>query len=424
MKAEIVMIGSELLLGQIVDTNATYLAQQLNNIGIGLYYKTTVGDNPGRMEEVLNQALNRSDIVIASGGLGPTDDDITREIAAKVTGRELEFKQDLMDHIESLFRKVGMRMSPSNRRQAYIPKDSMSIPNPRGTAPGFIVEESRAILIAIPGVPGEVKFLMENSVIPYLREKFGLGQSIIKSRVLKLCGISESALGETIKDLLTTSKNPTLGILAKQGDMEVRVTAKASSEPEADSLISGMEEEVRRRLGPIIYGTDDDTLEEVVCALLQEMGLSLSVLETNSGGLVAQRLVSIAPRVLKEGFVAISDAAKKRLAVKDVLEDDGPSQAALLAENIRRVGGSDLGLAVLSKTPLSPIGEKAREEIDYGQTYFAFASDQGVTHFEYGFGGWSKDSQPRTATVALEVVRRNLKGMKMEFITKRKRDER
>lgn len=420
MKAEIVMIGSELLLGQIVDTNATYLAQQLNNIGISLYYKTTVGDNPGRMEEVLNQALTRSDMVIASGGLGPTDDDLTREVAAKVTGRELEFKQELMDYIEALFKKVGMRMSPSNRRQAYVPKGSRVIPNPRGTAPGFIVEDPRGLLIAIPGVPAEVKFLMENSVIPFLREKFGLGQSIIKSRVLKICGISESALGETIKDLLTTSQNPTLGILAKQGDMEVRVTARASSEPEADSLIAVMEAEIRRRLGNIIYGADEDTLEGIVCSLLQEMGLRLSVLETNTGGLVAQRLVSIAPQVLKEGFVAISDEAKRRLASTAELEADSPSLANLLAESIRRVSGSDLGLAIVSKTPLSPIGEKARQEIDYGRTYFSFASNQGITNFEYGFGGWSKDSQPRTATVALEMVRRNLKGMKMEFVTKEK----
>jgi len=420
MKAEIVMIGSELLLGQIVDTNATYLAQQLNNIGISLYYKTTVGDNPGRMEEVLNQALTRSDMVIASGGLGPTDDDLTREVAAKVTGRELEFKQELMDYIEALFKKVGMRMSPSNRRQAYVPKGSRVIPNPRGTAPGFIVEDPRGLLIAIPGVPAEVKFLMENSVIPFLREKFGLGQSIIKSRVLKICGISESALGETIKDLLTTSQNPTLGILAKQGDMEVRVTARASSEPEADSLIAVMEAEIRRRLGNIIYGADEDTLEGIVCSLLQEMGLRLSVLETNTGGLVAQRLVSIAPQVLKEGFVAISDEAKRRLASTAELEADSPSLANLLAESIRRVSGSDLGLAIVSKTPLSPIGDKARQEIDYGRTYFAFASNQGITNFEYGFGGWSKDSQPRTATVALEMVRRNLKGMKMEFVTKEK----
>ena len=420
MKAEIVMIGSELLLGQIVDTNATYLAQQLNNIGISLYYKTTVGDNPGRMEEVLNQALTRSDMVIASGGLGPTDDDLTREVAAKVTGRELEFKQELMDYIEALFKKVGMRMSPSNRRQAYVPKGSRVIPNPRGTAPGFIVEDPRGLLIAIPGVPAEVKFLMENSVIPFLREKFGLGQSIIKSRVLKICGISESALGETIKDLLTTSQNPTLGILATQGDMEVRVTARASSEPEADSLIAVMEAEIRRRLGNIIYGADEDTLEGIVCSLLQEMGLRLSVLETNTGGLVAQRLVSIAPQVLKEGFVAISDEAKRRLASTAELEADSPSLANLLAESIRRVSGSDLGLAIVSKTPLSPIGEKARQEIDYGRTYFAFASNQGITNFEYGFGGWSKDSQPRTATVALEMVRRNLKGMKMEFVTKEK----
>lgn len=418
MKAEIVMIGSELLLGQIVDTNATYLAQQLNNIGISLYYKTTVGDNPGRMEEVLGQALNRSDIVITSGGLGPTDDDLTREVAAKVTGRELEFQQDLMEHIESLFKKVGMRMSPSNRRQAYIPKGSTVIPNPRGTAPGFIVEEPRGMLVAIPGVPAEVKFLMEKSVIPFLREKFGLGQSIIKSRVLKICGISESALGETIRDLLTTGKNPTLGILAKQGDMEVRITAKANNEQEADTLNAGMEAEIRRRLGNIIYGADEDTLEGIVCSLLQKMGLRLSVVETNTGGLVAQRLVSIAPQVLEEGLVAISDEAKRRLASTAGLEADGPSLAGMLAENIRKVSGSDLGLAIVSQTPLNPIGEKAREEIDYGRTFFAFASKQGITSFEYGFGGWSKDSQPRTATVALEMVRRNLRGMKMEFVTK------
>jgi len=414
MKAEIIMIGSELLLGQIVDTNATYLAQQLNNIGINLYYKTTVGDNLARMEEVLNLALNRSDLVITSGGLGPTDDDLTREVVAKVTGRELVFKQELMDHIEGLFRKVGIRMSPSNRRQAYVPKDSIIIHNPRGTAPGFIVEDPRGLLISIPGVPAEVKFLMENTVIPFLRQRFGLGQSIIKSRVLKLCGISESALGETIKDLLTSSKNPTLGILAKQGDMEVRITAKASSEEEADSLIAGMESEIRRRLGRIIYGVDEDTIEGVVCSLLQEMNLSLSLLETNTGGLIAQRIVSINPQLLKEGLVAVSDQAKRRLLGEEEAGTIDLHLAQLLAEKIRQQSGSDLSLAVLSKTPSSA---KAKEEIDYGHTYFALVSAQGVSSFEYGFGGWSKDSQLRTSTVALEMIRRNLQGQRMEFIT-------
>ncbi|MBI4832714.1 MAG: CinA family nicotinamide mononucleotide deamidase-related protein, partial [Candidatus Lindowbacteria bacterium] len=303
MNAEIIMIGSELLLGQIIDTNAAYLAGQLAGAGINLFYKTTIGDNWGRMAEVIGTAMKRSDIVITSGGLGPTEDDLTREVVAEVVGQPLEFRQGLFDQIEGLFKRHGYTMSPNNRKQAFIPRAAIAIENPVGTAPGFVAEKDGKVIVTLPGVPRELKFLTERFVIPFLRKKFSLGEVTIASRVLKICGMGESKVDARVGDLIRGSSNPTLGILAEPAQILLRITAKASTSLEAQAKISDMEVEIRRRLGALIFGADGDTLEGVVNTLLTQENKSLAVLETLTGGGIAQRFASIGSHALIEAAV-------------------------------------------------------------------------------------------------------------------------
>ena len=214
MKAEVITIGSELLLGKIIDTNSSYLAKCLAQNGIELAQTTTVGDDLQRMKVAIKDAIARSPIVLTTGGIGPTEDDLTREAISDVTQRPLSFQPHLMEQIEALFKRRGFRMAENNRKQAYIPEGAIPIENPKGTAPGFIVEGSDYVTVSIPGVPSEMEYLMENTVIPYLRERFHLQDQIIQYRVLRACGLGESAIGLQIKDLMKESRNPSVGTLA------------------------------------------------------------------------------------------------------------------------------------------------------------------------------------------------------------------
>src|SRR5512136_1642254 len=254
MEAEIIAIGSELLLGQLVDTNSSYIAKRLAENGIELIQTTTVGDDLQRMKEVIREATDRSQIVITTGGIGPTEDDLTRQALAEVFERPLAFQPHLMEQIEVLFKKRGFRMAESNRRQAYIPEGSIPIENPKGTAPGFIVEYAKGSIISIPGVPLEMEYLMENTLIPYLRRRFDIKHQVIQYKVLRACGLGESAIGLQIKDLMKESQNPSVGTLASIGDIRIRITAKAESPEAASNLIQKMEQEIKKRLGLLIYG--------------------------------------------------------------------------------------------------------------------------------------------------------------------------
>ena len=267
--AEIVAIGSELLLGQIVDTNSAWMAERLTALGVDMYYKTVVGDNPGRMKEVIGRALDRSDIVVTSGGLGPTQDDLTREIVAEVTGLELVLDPDLLEQIENRFRSRGFVMTRNNERQAYIPEGAIPVENPNGTAPSFIVEDSRGIVFSLPGVPVEMKWLFDNRVAPYLRETFDLSE-LITHRILKVAGMGESAVDDLVGHLIANSRNPTVGVLAHPGQVDVRITAKAPSLEAAAEMIEPVEAEVRSLLGRHIFASDDDSMEDAVAALLGE----------------------------------------------------------------------------------------------------------------------------------------------------------
>ena len=253
--AEIISIGSELLLGQIVDTNGAWMAQRLNDLGINLFYKTIVGDNPRRMEEVIVRALGRSDIVITGGGLGPTQDDVTREVIAKATGRELVVDEEQLEIINRRFRGRGLIMTSNNERQAWIPDGATVVENPNGTAPSFIVEDPRAVIFALPGVPFELKWLFDNEVAPYLRKRFSLSEAITY-RVLKVADIGESSVDDRIGHLIANSSNPTVGVLAHPGQVDVRIAAKAAGRQEAMDLIGPVEEEARRLLGRHVFAVN------------------------------------------------------------------------------------------------------------------------------------------------------------------------
>lgn len=275
MNAEIVTIGTELLLGEIVDTNSAYITRQLRDIGVNVYYLTTVGDNKERIAAALRIALTRSDVVITTGGLGPTVDDMTREAVALATDRPLEFHPELFEEIRERFEQLGAPMSENNRVQAYIPAGAIPITNRLGTAPCFIVETAQGTVISLPGVPREMKDLLAQTVIPYLRERSG-GKGIIKARVLRTAGIGESMIDAQIADLETWN-NPTVGLAAHTGQTDIRITARADTEAEADALIAQAESIIRERLGRYIFGTDRDQLEEVFGALLRQRGLTLAV---------------------------------------------------------------------------------------------------------------------------------------------------
>jgi nicotinamide-nucleotide amidase len=287
MNAEIISIGTELLLGEINDTNATYIAQQLKNIGLNLYYRSTVGDNEERITNVIKLAMSRADIIITTGGLGPTVDDMTRLGVANAVNQPLERREELVADLREKFKRFNAQMSDSNLAQATMPRDAIAVDNPVGTAPAFIVETEQGAIISLPGVPREMKYLMEHAVLPYLQKRVGTG--IIKLRVLRTAGAGESWLGEQINDLMRMT-NPTVGTAAHSGYCDVRITSKAPTEIEADLMISGMELEIRKRIGEFIFGVDKDPLEGALISALNEAGGQVAISETGTNGMLRQRL--------------------------------------------------------------------------------------------------------------------------------------
>src|SRR5260370_42211826 len=260
-RAEIISIGEELLSGDkdILDTNSVYITKLLRSTGLRVIYKTTVGDDEQRITEVIKRALERVDVVITTGGLGPTVDDMTRQGVANAVGQKLEFRPELLEDIAGKFAKFGSRMSENNRTQAYMPEKAITIHNPVGTAPSFIVEHEGKVIISLPGVPREMKYLMEHAVMPYLKDKYG-AKGIIKNRVLRTAGIGESLVDEKVGDLEKLT-NPTVGLAAHAGQTDIRIAATGATEAEADALIAEVEAEVRKRLGDFIYGVEDEPLE-------------------------------------------------------------------------------------------------------------------------------------------------------------------
>jgi nicotinamide-nucleotide amidase len=408
MKAEVIAIGSELLLGQIIDTNTSTIAKRLAENGIDLVQTTTVGDDLQRMKEVIREAINRSQIVITTGGIGPTEDDLTREAIAEVFQRPLTFQSHLMEQIETLFKKRGFRMAESNRKQAYIPEGAIPIENPKGTAPGFIAETPNGAVISIPGVPLEMEYLMEITVIPYLRERFDIKRQVIQYKVLRACGLGESAIGLQIKDLMKGNRNPSVGTLASMGDIRIRITAKAENPEEASNLIQNMEKEIRNRLGILIYGVGTETLHGNITKELERLNLTLSVVETFTGGIISQKLTSANSSSFIQGVVLPSENSQRQfldLSLEEFnsLKEDSKRLTDSFAQQSRNEFKTDFGLAIFGK-----IAEKQGEGEYRIETYYSLSTSGGIENQEYSMGGEPWMVRERVSIIALDMLRKHL----------------
>ena len=279
MGTEIITVGTELLLGQIVDTNASWIAQRLAEAGIDLFYKTTVGDNAGRIEAALRQAMSRAEVIIMTGGLGPTEDDLTRDVVAAVLGRPLHLDPTVLAHIERRFAHRKILMTENNRKQAMVPEEAEVLHNPNGTAPGLFLRDGAHCITCMPGVPAEMKPMLADQVIPRIRESFGIKSRIV-SRVLKACGISESRVDQAIGDYFREMRNPTIGVLAHAGEIHIRLTCKGDHPAEITRLLDDLEGKIRERLGSLIFGRDEDKLETLAGQLLRGQNATLAVAES------------------------------------------------------------------------------------------------------------------------------------------------
>lgn len=342
--AEIITIGTEILLGEIVDTNTRYIAQQLRGLGIDLYRTTTIGDNQERIAKAIQDSMHRADIVITTGGLGPTVDDPTREAVAKAVGVKTEFREELWQQIAITYSRYGRGAPTENqKRQAYVPQGSLGVPNPVGTAPCFIVETARNTIISLPGVPNEMEVILHEAIIPHLQNKFKLDE-IIKIRVIHTSGLGEGSLDEKIADLETLS-NPTVGLAAHTGVVDIRITAKARNEAQALAMIAEIEAQVRERLGIIVFGVDDDRLERVVLDLLARRGLTITIIESVPDGILAHKI----PHTKSQAGLNLE-------TLTDALRDARSTFGADIALGVAIYPEERAGDMVL----ISPTGEKTR----------------------------------------------------------------
>lgn len=396
-KCEIITIGTELLLGQIIDTNSTFLAEALGRTGVMIHFRTSVGDRLEEMDQVIRNAVERCDMVIITGGLGPTLDDLTRESVARTAGVELEFRQDLMDRIEEMFTRAGYQMSENNRRQAFIPAGAEAIPNPMGTAPGFVKEIDDTPVICLPGVPRELRYLLDHEVLPWVKKRFDLDDHLVTYRVLKTAGISESKVDRVIADLMEPGRNPEVGLLASQGEIKIRIAARAVNEEDAWALIQGVEEEICARLGEKVFGRDTDSLEGVVDSLLAERGWTLGILETFTGGLITQKLHRLPSRQLVEGYVI-----NRRNGLSRYLDDGDFSPEEESALSVSR-GFKNKGLFDVC---LVVIGFPIKKEKDYALRGTVAVIGEGMEEtFDWDMGGALPTLQERGSVIGLNTLR-------------------
>lgn len=370
MTVELISVGTEILLGNIVNTNAAYLSEKLAALGLSCYHQSVVGDNEERLEDAIKLAVSRSDIVILGGGLGPTKDDLTKEVTARVFGKELYEDAHSKERIQSYFDRSG-KMYPvteNNWKQAMIPEGAIVIDNDNGTAPGIIIEgDNGKIAILMPGPPNELKPMFENSVAPYLNK---LQPEGIYSKMVKICGMGESQAETLVLDLLENQTNPTLAPYAKTGEVHFRVTAKALDEEKANVLMQPMIDELYKRFGNLIYTTDENvTLEESIVATLKEKQMTLTTAESCTAGLLAGRIMNVAgaSAVYNEGYITYANAAKEKLlGVKhETLETVGAvsrETAYEMAVGAAKAAGADAALSVTGiagpdgGTPEKPVG--------------------------------------------------------------------
>jgi nicotinamide-nucleotide amidase len=387
-KAEIVSVGTEHLLGQIVDTNAQFLCAALADVGVAVYYRSTVGDNVARVKEVFLQALARVNVVVATGGLGPTDDDLTVGAVAEALGLPLERNEEAWAHVQDFFRRRQRPLTAQQEKQALLPRGARMIPNSRGSAPGVIIEHGGKTLVFTPGVPREMKGMMTDHVIPYLVARGLAGQSVIRSRIVRITGLGESGVEDRLRDLMRAGTNPTIAPYAHSGECHVRLTARGT-EAEVEPLLDGAEEALRERLGRAIYAVGDATLDDVVSQQLRETRVSIAVAESCTGGLIARRLTLVpgASAYLDGGVIAYSNAAKQRwLGVPaSLIEHRGAVSAEVataMAEGVRAQARTDLAISTTGIA--GPSGGTVAKPI--GLVFIALAHAEGTEVREVRFG--------------------------------------
>lgn len=409
MNAEIIGVGTELLLGQIANTNAQHISRELATVGVNVYFHTVVGDNLDRMVETIARALGRAGCVIITGGLGPTPDDITREGVAAATGRELQRDESLAGTVKGIFEHLGRAMPADNLRQADLPRGATAIP-PEGTAPGFFLEHAGSIVFALPGVPWEMRAMLDKSVLPLLRERTS-GGAIVSRQVL-VVGLGESHTHELIRDLVEAQENPTIAFLAGGGQVRVRITARAETEEQAQALIEPVEKKVRERLGEAAVPGDHGTVVQVLVAMLRERELKLGAAESLTGGLLGVEMTKAAgaSEVFLGSLVVYDSEAKNRVALVDraILEGPGPvseAAAAALAEGAADVLGADLGLSTTGVA-----GPEPHDGEPVG-TVFVAASLNGKTRVRRIRGYGDRDNiRALAVTAALDLGRRLLES--------------
>lgn len=411
MKAEIIAVGTEILLGDIINTNAQYLSKSLASMGILVYHQSVIGDNSERLTEELKTSFKRSDIVITTGGLGPTTDDLTKEVGSTYFNKKLVLHKESLDKIEAFFKTLNRTLTENNKKQAYFPEGSIVLANNHGTAPGCIIEDNGKILILLPGPPNENKPMFENYVIPYL-EKFQ--QGILISKTLRICGVGESSVATQISHIIENQTNPTVAPYAKKNEVTLRITAKSSNREEAYKLISPVEREIRNILGKNIYGEGETPLENIVAQMLIKKSLSLSTAESCTGGLLSGRFINYPgiSKIFMDGCVTYSNEAKmKRLGVKkETLETYGAvseNTAIEMAEGVAKTSGTDIGISTTGIA--GPDG--GTDEKPVGLVYIGLYIKGNTYVKKLTFPGDRQSVRQKTVTSALDFLRRKLLGL-------------
>lgn len=407
MVVELISVGTEILLGNIVNTNAAYLSEKCAALGLSCYYQDVVGDNEERLAETIRLALSRADIILLSGGLGPTEDDLTKEVAARVMGRNLYLHEESKTAIQNYFEKRGLEITDNNWKQAMVPEGCIVLDNPNGTAPGIIMAENGKHVVLMPGPPGEMIPMFETSVMSYLSK---LQSCVIYSKTVKVCGVGESKAETMIKDMIDEQTNPTIATYAKTGEVHLRVTARAEDEKAAKKLVKPVVKELKTRFGDSIYTTEEDiTLEKAIVDLLKEYKLTASTVESCTGGMLAARLINVpgVSDVFQAGFVTYSNKSKRKTL--------GIKKGTLLkygAVSEETAKAMVKGAAFLTKTDVcvattgiaGPDGGTEKKPV--GLVYIACSVCGHITVKECHFSGNRSKIRENAVSAALELMRK------------------
>lgn len=407
MVAELISVGTEILMGNIVNTNAAYLSRKLAQIGLSVYYQSTVGDNKERLAQAMKQAISRADVVILSGGLGPTKDDVTKEVAAEVLGRTMSLDERTMERIREYFVRVKKdTITENNWKQAMVPEDAIILDNHNGTAPGIIMEEKNTAVILLPGPPNELTLMFEESVLPYLQKD---EKKVLYSRMVKVCGIGESQAETMIQDLIDSQSNPTIAPYAKTGEVHFRVTALASTQEEGRALVKPVVEELKKRFKKAVYTTKEEvTLEEKLVKMLKKRGLTMSTAESCTGGMIAAKLVNVSgvSEVFRSGAVTYANEAKMQLlgVKKKTLRKYGAVSAQTAEEMaIGAAMNLDTDVAVAVTGIAGPDG--GTKEKPVGLVYIGCYVCGQVNVYECHFTGTREKIRESTTIMALNLIR-------------------